>query len=102
MPNQSSASSPQVDDSKEVRLPSLFAIETHLIGWQGLSATTPVEWNLAQYAGNRVRGHLRVDDPDGPRLELLWEQPTKAVDLERSVDDFRNRLGRQPKNTQHE
>lgn len=102
MPNHSSASSPPVDDSKEVRLPSLFAIDTHLVAWQGLSATTPVEWNLAQFAGDRRRGHLRVDDPDGPRLELLWEQPAKAVDLERSVDDFMKRIGRQLKKQNEE
>jgi hypothetical protein len=37
-----------------------------------------------------------------PRLELLWEKPTKAVDLERSVDDFLARIGRQLKKQKEE
>ncbi|HEX8237869.1 MAG TPA: hypothetical protein VF600_18155 [Abditibacteriaceae bacterium] len=108
MPKHSSAPSPsaappEVDDStREVRLPSLFAIETHLVAWQGLSATTPADWNLALFGGDRRSGHLRVDDVDGPRLELRWEKPTKAIDLERSVDDFLGRIGRQLKKQKEE
>jgi hypothetical protein len=41
-----------------------------------------------------------VDDEDGPRLELRWEKPVKAIDLERSVADFLDRIGRRMKKEQ--
>jgi hypothetical protein len=40
---------------------------------------------------------VRVDDEDGPRLELRWEQPKITVDLQRSIDEFLSRLGREAK-----
>jgi hypothetical protein len=77
------------------RLPPLFATATHLLGWQGLTLTIPEEWNLAAFQGDHKAGNLRVDDGDGPRLELRWEQPAGAVDIERSIEKFIDRLEKQ-------
>ncbi len=76
--------------------PPLFATQTHLLGWQGMTATLPANWNLASFGGGAVTGTLRVDDEDGPRLELRWEQP-RTPDLEHSVSRFVDTLARQAK-----
>lgn len=73
------------------------SLRTHLLGWQGVTLTVSAEWNPASYGGDWDKGHLRVDDEDGPRLELRWETPRKSVDLPRSVDDFLNALGKKAK-----
>jgi hypothetical protein len=68
---------PDTEDVKELRLPSMFAIETHLVAWQGMSATTPANWNLTRFEGDHKKGNLGVDDEDGPRLEMRWESRAK-------------------------
>lgn len=73
------------------------ALQTHLLGWQGVTLMTPADWNPASYGGDWDKGHLRVDDEDGPRLELRWETPRKSVDLARSVDDFLDALAKKAK-----
>lgn len=78
-------------------LPPLFARPTRLLGWQGLSATMPDDWNLASYGGDHASGNLRVDDDDGARFELRWEQPSGSVDLSVSVARFVETLERQAK-----
>jgi hypothetical protein len=75
----------------------LFASATHVLGWQGLTVTLPEEWNLAVFAGNNEKGNLRVDDGDGPRLELRWEQPKGSPDLERSIEQFLDHLEKDAK-----
>jgi hypothetical protein len=95
-----SSSSPQLapqrnSRDKGTRLPSLFATETHLLGWQGLSATLPANWNLASFEGNETNGKLRVDDEDGPRLEMRWEPAKGTPDLERSITQSMQRLSRE-------
>jgi hypothetical protein len=75
-------------------LPSLFATETTLFGWQGLSATLPATWNLASFGGKDEKGELRIDDEEGARLELRWETPKGDVDIERSIDNFLKNLGK--------
>jgi len=85
--------SPPDKPRKDTRLPSLFALETQLFGWQGLTATLPADWNLARY--DMVKGELRIADEEMPRLELRWEIPKTAVDLEKSVEKFLDTVGRQ-------
>lgn len=82
------------------RLPALFATDTQLLGWQGMTVILPVDWNLASFGGNATSGNLRVDDGDGPRLELRWEQPKNAPNLERSITQFLDRLEREAKKKQ--
>src|SRR5688500_16701153 len=86
----------------KLRLPAMFAAETQLFGWQGLSLTLPANWNLTSFGGDRATGHVRVDDEDGPRLELRWERPKITVDLQRSIDEFLSRLGREAKKKQQQ
>lgn len=78
-------------------MPALFATDTHLLGWQGLTVTLPADWNLASFGGDATKGDLRVNDADGPRLELRWEKPPKEIDLERSVEQFTTQLARNAK-----
>lgn len=81
----------------KLHLPALFAKETQLFGWQGLSLTLPANWNLTSFGGDATAGHVRIDDEDGPRLELRWEQPKITVDVERSIAQFLARLERAAK-----
>jgi hypothetical protein len=78
--------------SRPAPLPALFAARTHILGWQGMTVTLPESWNLTVFAGNDEKGNLRADDGDGPRLELRWENPKGSPDMERSIEDFLDRL----------
>jgi hypothetical protein len=83
--------------TKDTRVPPLFARETHLLGWQGLTLTIPENWNLGQFGGTHRKGQIRVDDEDGPRLEISWEQPASGVDIARSVENLLQTLQRDAK-----
>lgn len=78
-------------------LPPLFGKERHLLGWQGFTASLPANWNPAKFSGNRETGELRIDDEEGTRLELRWETSAKEVNIQKSVDGFLNRLGKDAK-----
>lgn len=75
----------------------MFARARHLLGWQGFTATLPANWNPAKFGGNRDKGDLRVDDEDGPRLEMRWERTEKEPNIQKSVDDFLKRLEKDAK-----
>jgi hypothetical protein len=95
MPQPRASSSPSVSPSKP-RI-SHFAAQKHWLGWQGFTCTLPADWNLASFGGTHQQGTLRVDDGDGPRVELRWETPERDVDLEKSIADFTARLQRNAK-----
>lgn len=78
-------------------MPLLFGRPTHVLGWQGFTAVLPENWNPAKFGGNRLNGDLRVDDEDGPRLELRWEANKGHVNVEKSVTDFLKRLEKDAK-----
>lgn len=82
-------------------MPPLFDVPTHLIGWQGVTITVPEQWNFVQFGGDHMAGHFSLTDDDGPRLELRWETPERAVDLEKSVADFVKRIGGDLKKKKH-
>lgn len=82
---------------RDTRLPPMFAREKHVFGWQGLTITLPENWNLAQFGGTHFKGQVRIDDEDGPRLELSWEQVSKGIDIEKSVAKFLRVLERNAK-----
>ncbi len=88
---------PKPKAERDTRLPPLFAREKHLLGWQGLTIMLPKNWNLAQFGGTHRKGQLRADDEDGPRLEISWEKPSKAVDIPTSVQRFLQTLERDAK-----
>lgn len=74
-----------------------FAARQHWLGWQGFTLTLPSDWNLASYGGDTKKGTLRIDDGDAPRIELRWETPNAPVNLEKSIDDFVQRMARDAK-----
>jgi hypothetical protein len=85
-----------VDTSVEPMSP-MFDRERHLLGWQGFSATVPANWNPAKFSGHRETGELRIDDDEGPRLEMRWEHAEKEPNIPKSVEDFLKRLGKEAK-----
>ena len=66
----------------------MFGEATQFFGWQGLSATIPATWNLGHFGGTQKQGQIRIDDEDGPRLEIRWETPPKDVHLATSIEKF--------------
>ncbi len=104
VPRSSSQPEPVVSDTESATEPdapparsALFAAPKHWLGWQGFTLTLPADWDLAQFGGTQQKGTLRIDDPDGPRIELRWETPPASIDLERSISDFVSRLERDAK-----
>ena len=83
----SSSRSPARSD-KSKRLPELFARETQLFGWQGLTAITPHDWTLRSFSGSHEKGNLRLVDDESLRLEILWEKPRAGADVAKSIDKF--------------
>ena len=77
--------------------PPLWGRARHLIGWQGMTLCVPKEWNPGKVAGNRDLGELRIDDPDGARIELRWEKPRNEVNIEKTVDNFMSSLAKNAK-----
>ena len=70
----------------------LFGRSRRLLGWQGYVAHLPDSWNPGKFAGKRASGDIRVDDEDGTRLELRWEETKKTPDVEKSVANFLKQL----------
>ena len=93
----SSPDTTEIKPEREKRLPVLFAREKHLLGWQGLTVSLPQNWNLAQFGGTHAKGQLRVDDEDGPRLEISWQHSSTRIDIAKSVARFMQTLERNAK-----
>lgn len=70
----------------------LFGRARRLLGWQGYTAQLPTEWNPGKFSGKRNNGDLRVDDEDGTRFELRWEETQKTPDVEKSIANFLKQL----------
>lgn len=90
------------EKAPSVPLPSpntspLWGRARHLLGWQGLTLQVPIEWNPGRVSGVRERGDMRVDDPDGARLELRWETPKTEVNIAKTVENFVSTLAKQAK-----
>ncbi len=96
--SEATQKAPQAPSQTRVaRSSAAFTMRKHWIGWQGFTFTLPSDWNLASFGGEALKGNLRVDDGDGPRIELRWETPNNTVDLEKSIADLVNRLAREAK-----
>jgi hypothetical protein len=100
MAQSSSVSTRQPQGAVHKTLPVLFARETQLLGWQGLTVTLPADWNPRAFSGDHAKGNLRVADDDGLRLEVLWEQPRGTADVQRSVTRFMEQLEKDAKKKQ--
>jgi hypothetical protein len=92
----SSTSSPS-SASLSARLSRSHTAYQQWLGWQGFTCPLPADWNLASFGGDAKKGTLRVDDGDGPRIELRWETPEKPIDLHKSIVTFLTRLERAAK-----
>jgi hypothetical protein len=57
-----------------------------LVGWQGITARVPADWNIGAIGGDRKAGYLRMDGPEMPRLEVKWSEA--SVDTERALDKY--------------
>src|SRR5687767_3182274 len=73
------------NSSSAARLPELFGRPTQLLGWQGITAIIPREWNLASFAGDLDKGNFRLTDDEGLRMEVFWEKPKGTPDVEKSI-----------------
>ena len=62
-----------------------------------MTLSVPKEWNPGKVAGNRENGDLRIDDPDGARLEIKWETSRGDVNIEKTVDNFISTLAKNAK-----
>ncbi len=81
-------------------LPPLFGKARRPLGWQGYITEVPQNWNPGKFSGTRARGDLRVDDENGVRLELRWEDATKTPDVGKSVTNFLQTLQKDAKKRQ--
>jgi hypothetical protein len=84
------------------RLPILFAHDTQLFGWQGLTTTLPHDWFLRSFGGSHDKGNLRIVDDEGLRLELLWEQTKGTAHVQKSIDRFLASLEKESKKKKQE
>ncbi len=64
------------------------------VAWGGIRVKVPPSWTPgALSAGDE--GYLRLDDDTGPRLEMKWARAKGFVDVDRIVNRFLRRIGRQ-------
>lgn len=72
----------------------------HLVGWDGITARVPPDWDLGAISTEEKGAYLRFDDQDGPRLEIKWSSPDGFVDLDKMVDTYLKQIGRSRKRGQ--
>lgn len=58
------------------------------IGWQGIIAEVPVDWNLAAVSGDEKSGYFRADSAGSLTLEVKWSVAGKQVDLHNRLDAY--------------
>lgn len=59
--------------------------------WQGLKVSVPAGWELASSSGTDKAGRVRLDDSQGPRLELVWSR-RRRLDVDSACRTARRRL----------
>jgi len=64
-----------------------------LIGWQGITARVPADWNLGALGGDGRTGYVRVDDERMPRLEVKWSS-AQNVNTDRVLTRYLTQLGK--------
>ena len=58
------------------------------VGWQGVTAEIPDDWNIGAISGDKKQGYVRFDDDTMARLEIKWASQTGFVDLEKVVSKY--------------
>ena len=66
-------------------------------GWQGISFTKPMEWELGKVEGDARRGYLRLDNHVLSRMELRWQKHTSKAPLEKILNKHLRNLKREAK-----
>ena len=64
------------------------------VGWQGVVARVPADWNLSAMSGSENSGYFRADNTSSLMLEVKWQKVGKQVDLRRKLDDYLKDLQR--------
>lgn len=77
--------------TRKNKLPADLELEG-LVGWQGVTARTPADWNLGALGGDVRSGYLRVDDEHMPRLEIKWSYG--KVDTNKVLTRYLGQLGK--------
>ncbi|HUV04414.1 MAG TPA: hypothetical protein VMX94_04835 [Armatimonadota bacterium] len=58
------------------------------VGWQGVVAEVPADWNLAAVSGDEKSGYFRVDGSGSLMLEAKWSSAGRQVDLYSKLDAY--------------
>jgi len=58
------------------------------VGWQGVVAEVPADWNLAAVSGDEKSGYFRVDSAGSLMLEAKWSSVGSQVDLYNKLDAY--------------
>lgn len=58
------------------------------LGWQGIRAYIPSDWEIGAISGDHKSGYLRLDDHVMPRLELKWASHRRKPDLNALLDEY--------------
>jgi len=59
-----------------------------VLGWQGIRARIPSDWEIGAISGDHKSGYLRLDDHVMPRLELKWASHRGKPDLNNLLDEY--------------
>ena len=94
-PNSTSQNTPSA-----LPLPELFGRAMQLLGWQGITAHVPADWNLAAFGGDISKGNFRLVDDEGLRLEIFWDKPKGTPNVERSIELLLERIEKDAKKKQ--
>lgn len=73
------------------KAPAAVELDT-LLGWQGITARVPADWNLGALGGDVRSGYLRVDDDRMPRLEIKWAGGN--TNITQALDRYLRQLGK--------
>lgn len=68
--------------------PQTSEADNVLVGWQGVTAQIPRNWNLGAISGDQAGGYVRYDDETMPRLEIKWAAEKGYVDLSAVIDKY--------------
>jgi hypothetical protein len=73
-----------------------------LVGWQGVIAEVPENWNLSAVSAPSESGYFRIDSPGTMSLEVKWKGNAEKADLESSLEAFLKNLKIQAKKNRTE
>jgi hypothetical protein len=71
------------------------------VGWRGVSARVPEDWNPVAVSGEGEAGYLRVVGPDTRSLEIKWEEPRGSVSVPDALERYFAKLRRAARKSRH-